>query len=74
MKLAEGCEEAVPENLSMFDLPPAHRIQLCSTHGLKRINRALRQRARAGKTTQTDSSIRLVGTLLTELDANETRE
>jgi putative transposase len=45
-KLAEWAELAVPESLTVFDFPAAHRIRLRTTNGLQRINRELRRRTR----------------------------
>lgn len=45
-RLAEWAKLAIPEGLTMFDVPAAHRIRLRTTTGLKRIKRKLRRRTR----------------------------
>jgi len=68
-KLAEWAETAIPESLTVFDFPPAHRIRLRTTNGLERINRELRRRTRVASIfPNPDSCLRLVSALLTELD------
>ena len=37
-KLAEWAETAIPESLTVFDFPAAHRIRLRTTNGLERIS------------------------------------
>jgi len=68
-KLAEWAETAVPESLTVFDFPAAHRIRLRTTNGLERINRELRRRTRINSIfPNPDSCLRLVSALLAELD------
>jgi transposase-like protein len=45
-KLAEWAEEAIPEGLTVFDFPAAHRVRQRTTNGLEGINRELRRRTR----------------------------
>ncbi|MFZ5536603.1 MAG: transposase [Pseudomonadota bacterium] len=67
-KLAEWAEEAIPESLTVFDFPAAHRIRLRTTNGLERINRELRRRARGQHLPQCRACLRLISALLAELD------
>lgn len=45
-KLAQWAEAAIPESLSVFDVPAARRVRLRTTNGLERVNRELRRRTR----------------------------
>ncbi len=68
-KLAEWVETAVPESLTVFDFPAAHRVRLRTTNGLERINRELRRRTRVASIfPKPDSCLRLVSAMLAELD------
>lgn len=68
-KLAEWAETAIPESLTVFDFPAAHRIRLRTTNGLERINRELRRRTRVASIfPNPNSCLRLISALLAELD------
>jgi transposase-like protein len=68
-KLAQWAEVAVPESLTVFDFPAAHRVRLRTTNGLERINRELRRRTRVASIfPNPDSCLRLISALLVELD------
>lgn len=68
-KLAVWAEEAIPEGLTVFDFPAAHRVRLRTTNGLERINRELRRRTRVASIfPNPDSCLRLISALLAELD------
>ena len=68
-KLAQWAEVAVPESLTVFDFPAAHRVRLRTTNGLERINRELRRRTRVASIfPNPDSCLRLISALLAELD------
>jgi transposase-like protein len=68
-KLAQWAEEAIPESLTVFDFPAAHRVRLRTTNGLERINRELRRRTRVASIfPNPESCLRLISALLAELD------
>jgi len=68
-KLAEWAEEAIPESLTVFDFPEAHRQRLRSTNMLERVNRELKRRTRVISIfPNMDSCLRLISAMLAELD------
>lgn len=67
-KLAAWLEENVPESLTVFRLPAAHRQRLRTTNMLERLNRELKRRTRVATLfPNTDSLLRLVTAILVEV-------
>lgn len=67
-KLAEWMEENVPESLTVFRLPPAHRKRLRTTNMLERLHRELKRRTRVATLFPNDASLlRLVTAVLMEV-------
>lgn len=68
-KLAAWMESSVPEGLTVFALPPAHRRKLRTTNSLERINKEIKRRTRVATLFPNDASVlRLVTALLCEID------
>jgi len=66
-KLAHWLEENVPQSLSVFSVPPAHRRMLRTTNMLERQNRELKKRTKIASIFPNEESlVRLVGALLME--------
>jgi putative transposase len=67
-KLAQWLEENVPESLTVFRLPPSHRLRLRTTNMLERLNRELKRRTRVATLfPNEDSLLRLVTAILIEV-------
>jgi transposase-like protein len=67
-KLAAWLEENVPESLTVFRLPPAHRQRLRTTNMLERLNRELKRRTRVATLFPNEASLlRLVTAILIEI-------
>jgi putative transposase len=67
-KLAAWLEENVPESLTVFRLPAAHRQRLRTTNMLERLNRELKRRTRVATLFPNDASLlRLVTAILVEV-------
>jgi len=67
-KLAAWLEENVPESLTVFRLPAAHRQRLRTTNMLERLNRELKRRTRVATLFPNEASLlRLVTAILVEV-------
>ena len=67
-KLARWLEENVPEGLTVFQLPEAHRRLLRTTNGLERVNKEVKRRTRVASLFPSESScLRLVSAVLMEI-------
>lgn len=68
-RLAEWIEANVPEGLTVFSLPPQHRVRLRTSNGLERLNAELERRTRVATIFPNESSLlRLVSAVLIEID------
>lgn len=68
-RLAQWAEENLPEGLTVFGFPAAHRTRLRTTNGLERINREIKRRTRVASIfPNSNSCLRLISALLTEFD------
>ena len=66
-QLASWMEEALPEGLTVFNFPEAHRRRLRTTNGLERLNREIARRSRVVAVFPNPAScLRLVSALLME--------
>jgi len=66
-KLAAWMEESIPQGLSVFELPTAHRRRLRTTNMLERVNKELKRRTRVATLFPNDDSLlRLVSAVLIE--------
>jgi transposase-like protein len=67
-KLAAWLEENVPEGLTVFALPPAHRRRLRTTNLLERLNKEIKRRTRVATLFPNEASLlRLVSAVLIEI-------
>ena len=67
-KLSEWMEANVPEGLSVFALPEAHRRRLRTVNGLERVNEELKRRTRVATLFPNEASLlRLVSALTAEI-------
>ena len=67
--LAEWAEENIPEGLTVFQLPKAHRLRMRTTNGLERLNREIKRRTRVASLFPNEASLlRLASALLVEID------
>jgi transposase-like protein len=66
-KLSEWLETNIPEGLSVFSFPEAHRKVLRTTNGVERLNREIRRRTRVASIFPNEESLlRLVSAILME--------
>jgi transposase-like protein len=68
-KLAIWLEDNIPEGLTVFSFPVAHRRLLCTTNGLERVSREVHRRTRVvGIFPNEAACLRLVSAILMEID------
>ena len=66
--LAAWMEQNIPEGLSVFDLPPAHRRRLRTSNALERLSREIKRRTRVATLfPNADSLLRLVSAVAIEI-------
>ena len=67
-KLAQWMETNIPEGLTVFSLPPAHRRKLRTSNMLERLNKEIKRRTRVATLFPNEASlIRLVSAVLIEV-------
>jgi len=65
----EWAEENIPEGLTVFQLPQAHRPRLRTTNGLERLNREIKRRTRVASLFPNEAALlRLASAILVEID------
>jgi len=68
-RLAEWIEANVPEGLTIFSLPPQHRVRLRTSNNIERLNAELERRTRVATVFPNEASLlRLVSAVLIEID------
>jgi transposase-like protein len=68
-RLADWLEKNVPQSLTVFDFPPAHRRRIRTTNGLERLSREIRRRTRVVSIFPNEAScLRLISAILMETD------
>jgi len=66
-KLAQWMQDYIPEGLTIFAMPPAHRRKLRTTNQLERLNKELKRRTRVATLFPNEASLlRLVSAVLVE--------
>jgi len=67
-KLAEWAEEALPEGLTVFSLPPTHRRRMRTTNLVERLNEEIHRRTRVARLFPNEAScLRLVTAIVMEI-------
>ena len=67
-QLADWMEAAIPEGLTVFDFPEAHRRRLRTSNMLERVNQEIKRRTRVIRIFPNQSAcLRLVSALLMEI-------
>jgi putative transposase len=67
--LARWLEASIPEGLTVFDFPAAHRRLIRTTNGLERVSREVKRRTRVvGIFPNEAACLRLVSAILMEID------
>jgi transposase-like protein len=67
-RLADWLEENVPEGLTVFAFPAAHRKRLRTTNGLERLNKEIKRRTRVATLFPNEASLlRLASAVLSEI-------
>jgi len=67
-RLAAWMEENIPEGLTVFALPAAHRKRLRTTNGLERLNKEIKRRTRVATLFPNEASLlRLASAVLSEI-------
>jgi transposase-like protein len=67
--LADWMEVAIPEGLTVFDFPEAHRRRIRTSNMLERVNQEIKRRTRVVRIFPNPSScLRLVSAILMEID------
>lgn len=70
-RLADWLEKNIPERLTMFDFPAAHRRSIRTVYGLERVSEEVKRRARVvGIFPSEASCLRLLSAILMEIDEN----
>ena len=68
-KLADWMERSVPEGLTVFTRPSAHRRRLRTSNMLERLNKEIKRRTRVATLFPNEASLlRLVSAVLAEVD------
>jgi transposase-like protein len=69
--LASWLEENIPEALTVFAFPAAHRKRLRTNNGLERLNKEIKRRTRVATLFPNEASLlRLVSAVLSEISDN----
>ena len=67
-RLADWLEDNVPEGLTVFAFPAAHRKRLRTTNGLERLNKEIKRRTRVATLFPNEASLlRLASAVLSEI-------